>query len=157
MGVRLRSLRAERGMTQVALAHALGLSPSYLNQLEQDQRPFTVSVLLKVHKVLNKDRTQTSRVSAVYDAAPRQSFIAALKDVPEVWEIPTTAAPDFPMRRITVAEPIDDFFFDKGYRHLLGASRDGAKAVVASARAQPAARCRSDGASPYWRPRPAMP
>ena len=31
---------------------------------------------------------QTSRVSAVYDAAPRNSFIAALKDVPEVWEIP---------------------------------------------------------------------
>ena len=35
MGVRLRSLRAERGMTQLALAHALGLSPSYVNQLEQ--------------------------------------------------------------------------------------------------------------------------
>ncbi len=47
MGVRLRSLRQERGMTQVALAQALGISPSYLNQLEQDQRPFTVSVLLE--------------------------------------------------------------------------------------------------------------
>jgi cytochrome c553 len=30
---------------------------------------------------------KTSRVSAVYDAAPRKSFIAALKDIPEVWEI----------------------------------------------------------------------
>lgn len=29
----------------------------------------------------------SSRVSAVYDAAPRKSFVAALKDVPEVWEI----------------------------------------------------------------------
>ena len=50
MGVRLRSLRAERGMTQVALAQALGLSPSYLNQIEQDQRPLTVAVLLKLHR-----------------------------------------------------------------------------------------------------------
>ncbi len=36
MGLRLRRLRAERGMTQVALAQILGLSPSYLNQLEQN-------------------------------------------------------------------------------------------------------------------------
>ena len=35
MGVRLRSLRAERGMTQAALAQALELSPSYLNQIER--------------------------------------------------------------------------------------------------------------------------
>ena len=33
------------------------------------------------------DAGKTSRVSAVYDAAPRKSFIAALKDIPEVWEI----------------------------------------------------------------------
>ena len=44
MGVRLRSLRAERGLSQVALANALELSPSYLNQLEQNQRPLTVAV-----------------------------------------------------------------------------------------------------------------
>ena len=31
---------------------------------------------------------KSSRVSAVYDAAPRESFIVALKDIPEVWEIP---------------------------------------------------------------------
>ena len=30
---------------------------------------------------------RTSRVSAVYTAPPRNSFIAALKDIPEVWEI----------------------------------------------------------------------
>jgi len=34
------------------------------------------------------DAGKSSRVSAVYDAAPRKSFIAALKDIPEVWEIP---------------------------------------------------------------------
>lgn len=55
MGVRLRSLREERGMTQAALAKALDLSSSYLNQIEQDQRPLTVPVLLKINKVLGVD------------------------------------------------------------------------------------------------------
>lgn len=60
MGVRLRKLRAERGMTQVALAHALGLSPSYLNQIEQNQRPLTVPVLLRISKTLGVDVQQFS-------------------------------------------------------------------------------------------------
>jgi len=55
MGIRLRRLREERGMTQIALAHTLGLSPSYLNQLEQNQRPLTVSVLLKINAAFGVD------------------------------------------------------------------------------------------------------
>ena len=51
MGVRLRRLREERRLTQVALAQALGLSTSYLNQLEHNQRPVTVSVLLRINDV----------------------------------------------------------------------------------------------------------
>ncbi len=55
MGVRLRRLREERGMTQAALARALELSPSYLNQIEQNQRPLTVPVLLKLNAVFGLD------------------------------------------------------------------------------------------------------
>ncbi len=55
MGVRLRRLREERGMTQVALARALDLSASYLNQIEQNQRPLTVPVLLKINAVFGVD------------------------------------------------------------------------------------------------------
>lgn len=47
-GARLRRLREEQGLTQVALARAVDLSTSYLNQLENDQRPLTVPVLLKL-------------------------------------------------------------------------------------------------------------
>ena len=43
--------------------------------------------LLKVHAVSNADKTATSRVSAVYEASPRKSFIAALPDLPEVGEL----------------------------------------------------------------------
>jgi XRE family transcriptional regulator, fatty acid utilization regulator len=55
MGVRLRRLREERGLTQVALARALELSPSYLNQLERNQRPLTVGILLKINSVFGID------------------------------------------------------------------------------------------------------
>ena len=55
MGVRLRSLREERGLSQFALAQQLGLSPSYLNQIEQNQRPLTVPVLLRLHATLGVD------------------------------------------------------------------------------------------------------
>jgi len=54
-GVRLRRLREERGLSQNALADQLGLSPSYVNQLEKNQRPLTVSVLLKVNSVFGID------------------------------------------------------------------------------------------------------
>ncbi|WP_104492649.1 short-chain fatty acyl-CoA regulator family protein [Paracoccus denitrificans] len=55
MGVRLRRLREERGMTQAALARALGISPSYLNQIEQNQRPLTVPVLLRLNGAFGLD------------------------------------------------------------------------------------------------------
>ncbi|MBP2230478.1 mono/diheme cytochrome c family protein [Azospirillum agricola] len=75
-----------------------------------------------------------ARVSAVYAAPPRQSFILALKDVPEIWEIATGTAADgkepFAVRRIELDEPLDDFFFDPPYANLIGASRDGGKGQV---------------------------
>lgn len=122
--------------------------------------PHTLIILsandLSVEKVFQAaDREGTSsRVSAVYQARPRNSFIAALKDVPEIWEIATdpnappvftglvhshekgmeeALAADkglFALRRIAVEEPLDDFFFDQTYRHLLGSARDGKSAVV---------------------------
>ncbi|RBP13157.1 hypothetical protein DFR50_112128 [Roseiarcus fermentans] len=55
VGVRLRRLREERGLTQTALAQSLGLSPSYLNQLENNQRPLTVPVLLKINAIFGVD------------------------------------------------------------------------------------------------------
>lgn len=92
-----------------------------------------------------------SRISAVYDAAPRKSFIAALKDVKEVWEIPygehhepiypglvhdyrmaesLADTGPFPIRRIPLEDYLDDFYFDQSYTHLMGASRDGGKGQV---------------------------
>jgi hypothetical protein len=102
--------------------------------------------LLKMHRGVDKERKESSRVSAVYDAAPRQSFVAALKDVPEVWEISyNPKADDIPVgmihdfkykegsfipgflnpRRTFLTEPLDDFFFTQDYSELMGSSREG--------------------------------
>jgi len=55
MGVRLRRLREERGLTQAALARALEISPSYLNQIEQNARPLTVPVLIRLNASFGLD------------------------------------------------------------------------------------------------------
>ncbi|MBN9080252.1 MAG: Cro/Cl family transcriptional regulator [Rhizobiales bacterium 62-17] len=55
VGVRLKRLREERQMTQQALASAIGLSLSYLNQIENNQRPLTVPVLLKLNAAFGID------------------------------------------------------------------------------------------------------
>jgi DNA-binding beta-propeller fold protein YncE len=106
--------------------------------------------LIKVIPVLGSNG-KSSRVSAVYDAAPRKSFIVALKDIPEVWEIRyDPGAPpvfkgfvhdwkmdeglalpgQFTPRVIELSDILDDFFFDQRYAHLIGTSRDGKGQVV---------------------------
>ncbi|MFI1462058.1 short-chain fatty acyl-CoA regulator family protein [Nocardia carnea] len=52
-GGRLRALREQRGLSQSALAKELGLSASYVNQLENDQRPLTVPVLLRLNSTFD--------------------------------------------------------------------------------------------------------
>ncbi len=56
-GSRLRRLREERSMTQVELARVLAISPSYLNQIEHDSRPLTVTVLVRLTEVFGIDPT----------------------------------------------------------------------------------------------------
>jgi dihydro-heme d1 dehydrogenase len=99
---------------------------------------------------------RSSRVSAVYTAAPRNSFVVALKDVPEIWEMRyDEAAPpvfaglvhdyrlgeaigekgQFTPRRAPLENVLDDFFFDQSYAYVIGASRgapgkDGSGQVV---------------------------
>jgi len=55
MGVRLKRLREEQRLTQAALAGKLGISLSYLNQLENNQRPLTLPVLLALNSVFGLD------------------------------------------------------------------------------------------------------
>lgn len=55
IGRTVRRLRAERSLTQQALAARLGISASYLNLIEHDQRAVTASVLIKLTEALGVD------------------------------------------------------------------------------------------------------
>ncbi|MCV9998690.1 short-chain fatty acyl-CoA regulator family protein [Pararhizobium sp. YC-54] len=54
-GARVRRIRNGLSLTQTAMAEALGISPSYLNLIERNQRPLTVQLLLKLSSVYKVD------------------------------------------------------------------------------------------------------
>lgn len=141
-GINTRNLAASPDGRHIAIANYL---PHTLVLLDGDLN------LLKVLEVSDRDGKHSSRVSAVYDATPRHSFIAALKDVPEVWEIsydpaadeiPAGLIHDHAQRegafipgylnpcRTQLNDPLDDFFFTQDYAELMGASREGKGQVV---------------------------
>ena len=72
-GPRIRRIRIGKGLTQSAMAEGLGISPSYLNLIERNQRPLTVQLLLRLASVyrLEIDELQSSPGNTV----------AALKEV----------------------------------------------------------------------------
>ncbi len=48
VGPRIRRLRKEHGLTQARMADELGISTSYLNLIERNQRPLTAQILLRL-------------------------------------------------------------------------------------------------------------
>ena len=59
-GARINALRRTHQLTQSALADKLDLSTSYLNQLENDGRPLTATVLLQLMKVFDVEASYFS-------------------------------------------------------------------------------------------------
>ncbi|OSY44057.1 MULTISPECIES: short-chain fatty acyl-CoA regulator family protein [Pseudonocardia] len=73
-GTRLRALRETRSMSQAELARTLGISPSYLNQIEHGSRPLTVPVLLRITEVFGVD-------AAFFAARRPERLVAELHEV----------------------------------------------------------------------------
>ncbi|OYU48272.1 MAG: XRE family transcriptional regulator [Rhizobiales bacterium PAR1] len=77
IGGKLRRLRQERRLSQAQMAAELAISPSYLNLIESNQRPVTVTVLLKLAEKFQVDlaalggdadeRLQTDLMEALSD------------------------------------------------------------------------------------------
>ncbi len=140
-GINSRNLAVSHDGRHVIVANYLPHTLTVLNA--QDLSP------LKVIPVADA-KGRSSRVSAVYTADPRESFVAALKDIPEVWEISYADEPPvgfsgwvhdyredsgdahkeqpFPVRRTQVKGYLDDFFLDQTYEKVIGTSRDGSSA-----------------------------
>ena len=65
LGPRLRVLRRELGLNQSQMASELGVSPSYLNHLERNQRPLSAQMLLRLAEAYDLDiRSFVSGASA---------------------------------------------------------------------------------------------
>ncbi|MBX9711486.1 MAG: helix-turn-helix domain-containing protein, partial [Xanthobacteraceae bacterium] len=48
VGPRFRRIRQQLGLSQTQIAEGLGLSPSYINLIERNQRPVTAQILLRL-------------------------------------------------------------------------------------------------------------
>ena len=68
LGPRLRRLRRDMGLTQTRMAEDLGVSPSYLNYLERNQRPVTAQVLLRLADAYDIDIRNLSSDQEAADA-----------------------------------------------------------------------------------------
>src|SRR2546423_12830067 len=77
LGARLKRLRRDMAITQTRMAEDLGVSPSYLNHLERNQRPVTAQVLLRLAEVYDIDVRQ---LSSDHDAAGAQDLSEVLSD-----------------------------------------------------------------------------
>jgi predicted transcriptional regulator/transcriptional regulator with XRE-family HTH domain len=60
IGRTIRRLRTERNQSQQALANRLGISASYLNLIEHDQRTLSGALLIKLGEALNLDLAELS-------------------------------------------------------------------------------------------------
>lgn len=120
IGRTVRRLRQERQLTQQALATRLGISASYLNLIEHDQRGVTANLLIKLAEIL---RVELATLSG---AAERQ-LDAQLR---EVFADPATGADPVP---------------DEEVAALAAASPAAARAILALYRAWRVAREDSGG------------
>lgn len=84
MGTHLKTLREQRSLTQAALAQALKVSSSYLNQIENNQRPLTVNVLLRLQAAFGIDLQQFSEDTQARQLGQLRSVLAEMPDGDQV-------------------------------------------------------------------------
>lgn len=97
-GPRLRRMRNQLGLTQTAMAGELGISPSYLNLIERNQRPLTVQLLLRLSSVYKIDLDElqgesTGTTSALKEVFSDPLLVDALPGDQELLEV-ADAAPN---------------------------------------------------------------
>ena len=87
IGRTVRRLRTERELSQQALAARLGISASYLNLIEHDQRAVTATLLIKLGETLRVDlATLSGSEERQIEAGLREVFADALLGADDVAE-----------------------------------------------------------------------
>lgn len=73
-GPRIRRIRNAKKLTQTAMAEGLGISPSYLNLIERNQRPLTVQLILRLASVYKIEPEELQGEARGSTAALREVF-----------------------------------------------------------------------------------
>ena len=85
LGARVKRLRRERGLNQSQMADELGISASYLNHLERNQRPVTAGILLRLAEIFRASVIDASTEHFVFEITGRSSkidqFIAIMMEL----------------------------------------------------------------------------
>src|SRR5882757_11127370 len=74
VGPRFRRIRRQLGLSQTQMAADLGVSPSYINLIERNQRPITAQILIKMAEAHDVDLRDLA-------AADKDRFFAELNEV----------------------------------------------------------------------------
>ena len=126
IGKTIRRLRMEQGFTQQGFAQKLGISTSYLNLVEHDQRNVTASLLFKLTEILKVDLAALSGVQErEFEVSLREVFSdpqLAIDTVPES-EIQALAAAPNAARAVLAL-----------HRALAGAREEGTGITLPSGR-----------------------
>ncbi len=92
IGRTVRRLRADRSLSQQALAGRLGISASYLNLIEHDQRAVTASLLIKLAETLRVDlATLSGSEERQLEVGLREAFADPLLGAGAVPEVEVAA------------------------------------------------------------------
>ncbi|KAK0349701.1 hypothetical protein LTR94_032026, partial [Friedmanniomyces endolithicus] len=99
LGARLKRLRRDLDLTQTAMASDLGVSPSYLNHIERNQRPVSAQLLLKLAETYDVDlralaqggEADEARLSEILSdplfkglSTPRHELVQLLDEAPGI-------------------------------------------------------------------------
>ncbi|QFU15120.1 helix-turn-helix domain-containing protein [Microvirga thermotolerans] len=76
VGPRLKRLRRELNLSQASMAEELGLSPSYLNLMERNQRPITAQVLIRLAHTYSLDPREFASDDAERTASELEEVFA---------------------------------------------------------------------------------
>src|SRR5450631_966378 len=98
IGRTVRRLRLEKDMTQQALADRVGISASYLNLIEHEQRGVTAAILIKLAETLRVD------LAALSGTAERQ-LEAQLREVFADPQLGGEEVPDVEISQLAGATP----------------------------------------------------
>jgi XRE family transcriptional regulator, fatty acid utilization regulator len=74
VGPRFRRIRQQLGLSQTQIAEGLGISPSYINLIERNQRPVTAQILLRLAETYDLDLRDLA-------SADEDRFFAELNEI----------------------------------------------------------------------------